>query len=584
MNTVTGVGRRLPRWRFVRVGAALVVAGAATLIATLTFSGAFAAVPTLYVGGANCTDAGQGTQDQPYCTIVQAATAAAAGQTVLVSTGTYTGKATVAHSGTAGSPIVFEPAPQATVTISGGVDGFFVSGKSYVTIQGFTISGTSSYGIYINNSTNITVADNTVTNSGNQVSMQTAAGIELAGTSTSTVTGNVSDHNSDHGINVFGATSTGNIVRGNEASFNAEGWQRNANGILVTGPGNEVVGNVVHDNEDSGIQFYPGADNGLATLNVSYNNGDHGIDNMGVSGGRIVGNTVYHNCTTGINVEGASANYSLENNIAVDNGVYPAYNGISCARRAGNIGIWDAAAPTTTVDNNLVYLSKAGTMYAFGNVVYSSLSAMQTATGQEQHGVQADPKFADAAAAKFELLEGSPAIDAADAGVSGEQDTDIVGAARYDDVADADTGRGSRTYDDLGSYEFVAHAPTAAVTATPATGSVPLSVTADASGSTDPQAEALSFTFDFGDGTVVGPQASALATHVYAAAGNYTIAVTATNTSHLTSTAQTSVSANVAVLTGVYTPDGPVRILDTRSKVGVSTSTPVAANGRPPRS
>jgi PKD domain len=117
------------------------------------------------------------------------------------------------------------------------------------------------------------------------------------------------------------------------------------------------------------------------------------------------------------------------------------------------------------------------------------------------------------------------------------------------------------------------------VTATPATGSAPLSVTADASASTDPQSEALSFTFDFGDGTIVGPQASAIATHVYAAAGNYTLAVTATNTSHLTATAQTSVSANVAVLTGVYTPDGPARILDTRSKIGVSTSTPVAANG-----
>ncbi len=115
---------------------------------------------------------------------------------------------------------------------------------------------------------------------------------------------------------------------------------------------------------------------------MSYNNGDHGIDDLNVTGGRIIGNTIFHNCTSGINVEGTSGNYVVENNIAVDNAVYPAYKGISCNRRAGNIGIWDSAPATTTVDSNLVYLSKAGTMYVFGSS-YSSLAAMQAATGQE---------------------------------------------------------------------------------------------------------------------------------------------------------------------------------------------------------
>ena len=101
---------------------------------------------------------------------------------------------------------------------------------------------------------------------------------------------------------------------------------------------------MLHDNEDSGLQFYTGGNNNLATLNVTYNNGDHGIDDLNVTGGRLIGNTVYRNCTSGINVEGTSGNYLVENNIAVDNAVYPAYNGISCARRAGNIGIWDSRA------------------------------------------------------------------------------------------------------------------------------------------------------------------------------------------------------------------------------------------------
>ena len=243
--------------------------------------------------------------------------------------------------------------------------------------------------------------------------------------------GNTADHNNGHGIYVTN-TSTDNTVTDNEASFNAEGWQRNANGIDVTSPGNTVLRNVLHDNEDSGLQFYTGGDNNLAALNVTYNNGDHGIDNLNVTGGRVIGNTVYRNCTSGINVEGTSTNYTVVNNVAVDNAVYPAYNGISCARRAGNIGIWDSAPPTTTVDHNLVQLTKAGTMYVFKSA-YTSLAAMQTATGQEANGVQADPKFLAKASGDLQLTEGSPAIDRGDSAVSGAQDHDVLGNVRVRD-------------------------------------------------------------------------------------------------------------------------------------------------------
>ena len=117
-------------------------------------------------------------------------------------------------------------------------------------------------------------------------------------------------------------------------------------------------------------------------------------------------------------VEGTSGNYLVENNVAVDNAVYPAYNGISCNRRSGNVGIWDSAPATTTVDHNLVYLSKPGTMYVFGSS-FSSLAAMQAATGQERHGVQADPRFTNPAGGTFTLQAGSPAIDRANSTAAG---------------------------------------------------------------------------------------------------------------------------------------------------------------------
>jgi hypothetical protein len=158
---------------------------------------------------------------------------------------------------------------------------------------------------------------------------------------------------------------------------------------------------------------------------------------------------------SGINVEGTSGNYLVENNIAVDNAVYPAYQGIACNRRAGNIGIWDSAPATTTVDANLVYLTTPGTMYVFGSS-FTSLAAMKTATGQEQHGLQANPLFVNPTAGNLALQQGSPAIDSADSGASGEQLVDINGNPRVDDPAVPNTGIGPRAYDDRGAYEFSA--------------------------------------------------------------------------------------------------------------------------------
>jgi parallel beta-helix repeat protein len=444
---------------------------AAALITASTFavSTADAVTATIYVGTTNCSDAGTGSSSAPYCTLAKAATVAVAGTTVLVQSGTYVGGATVANAGAAGSPITFKPDTGASVTVQGGTNAFRINGKSYVTVQGFTITGTASYGIAVLASTNITIANNTVTNSGNASATPAvyAFGIYLSGTSASTVSGNHADNNSNTGIYLASGT-TGVTVRGNEASGNASlsvtpaQGTRQAAGIGVIGASNSIIGNEVHDNEDSGIQIYPvsntggvitrGGDSTLVANNVSYNNGDHGIDNRDVDNGRIIGNTVYHNCTSGINVEGTSLNYVIQNNIAVDNAVLPAYNGIACARRAGNIGVWDTS--TATADYNLVYLSVPGTLYVFNGTAYTSLATMKTATGQETHGIQADPTFVNPGSFNLALQAGSPAIDSANSGASGAQSTDFLGNTRKNDPATTDSGAGPRTYDDRGAFEY----------------------------------------------------------------------------------------------------------------------------------
>ena len=257
----------------------------------------------------------------------------------------------------------------------------------------------------------------------------------------------------------------------------------------------------------------------MVTDNVTYGNGDHGIDDLNVTGGRITGNTVFYNCTTGINVEGTSGNYVIENNVAVNNATGATINPTpidppgaysnACNRRDGNIGVWDSAPATSTANYNLVWQTGTGVEYRWAGTAYATQAALFAATGQEAAGIFADPKFANPTAGNFQLTAGSPAIDSADSAATGEQTTDLAGHPRVDDPATPNTGAGPRAYDDRGAYEYQppVTGPTARLTVTPTSGTAPLGVTADASASTAGSAAITGYTFAFGDGATVGPQA-----------------------------------------------------------------------------
>ena len=562
----------------------------AVLVAGLLTGGTAAHASTTWIVDntnttATCNNNGAlaGTPGQPFCTIYAASHSAnlQAGDTVLVQAGTYneTQGINPVISGTASSPITFTA--NQGVTISGGKS-FALSGVSYITINGFTITGTSSAGISVSGGSNVTITNNTESYAGTPIS-SAAAGISLTNLAGGLVQGNITHDNSAHGIYLSGST-TGVTVQGNTSYHNAYQYQRNANGIDDVAPGNSIIGNVTYANEDTGINMYTGGNNALVADNVTYDNGDHGIDDFNVTGGRIIGNTVYYNCTDGINVEGTSGNYDIENNVSVNNATgalinptpiatnpstgQPYYTN-PCNRRIGNIGVYDSAPASTTANYNLVYQSGAGAWYTWAGVAYGSLSALQAATGQESNGIFGDPHFQNAAAWNLQLSGGSPAIDSANSQASGEQATDIAGRSRVDDPATANTGNPSGSYYDRGAYEYQpGSTPSASLTVTPTSGQAPLSVTADASASTAGNAPISSYTFNFGDGTIVGPQTSPTASHTYQTPGTYyPVTVTVTDSSNATATAIRTVTVNSAkyvnqIATNSSMPPTPPRTSD----------------------
>jgi parallel beta-helix repeat protein len=115
-----------------------IIAAAASLIARATRADILYVSPTGTNAGAGTSEAGA------WRTLQYAADRARPGDTVTVLSGNYAGF-DIRHGGTAASPITFLARPGATInqTIPGGrLDGINIENASYVTVDGFTLSGT----------------------------------------------------------------------------------------------------------------------------------------------------------------------------------------------------------------------------------------------------------------------------------------------------------------------------------------------------------------------------------------------------------------------------------------------------------
>jgi PKD repeat protein len=83
--------------------------------------------------------------------------------------------------------------------------------------------------------------------------------------------------------------------------------------------------------------------------------------------------------------------------------------------------------------------------------------------------------------------------------------------------------------------------PVAAVTVNPTTGTAPVTVTADASGSRDPDGTIASYSINFGDGSTAS---GATATHTFTGAGKFTVTATVTDDKGASSSASQTVTVS----------------------------------------
>ena len=250
-------------------------------------------------GGSDTT--GTGSLASPFATISHAVSAAVSGQTVVVEPGTYKEMVLVTKQLTLTSETL-QPSTT-TVDATGQPVGIAVIGPNSngTVVEGFTVTGANNEGIFVQDSFNVVVDNNVVSgNAFNVVAgLGEVKGIQLTGTSDSTVAGNTVVGNGYGGI---GVTDDGPI----DASWNATAAPASGIPAGTANPGNSnfISGNLVENNHP----------NHCAIVLSSYD------PNEGVSNNVISGNTVVDN-QNGVIVAADTPNTIAINNTVIYNNI-----------------------------------------------------------------------------------------------------------------------------------------------------------------------------------------------------------------------------------------------------------------------
>ncbi|MGY0233287.1 PKD domain-containing protein [Longispora urticae] len=518
----------------------------------VTASPASAALADLYVNNTvnTCSDTGPGSQAQPLCTLAAAAAAVVPGQTVQT-TGTYNERLKIAKSGSPSGPITFRnasPDPEKYTALLGDHAGITIDGQHDVSVVGFRITmllGPDPV-VAVNNAARITVDRLLIPG----VTADPVPGVKLTGVTNSTLRGVQTFRDLTPAISLDAATSGVQVT----SAYLSTPGPKHTDGIEVHGPNNSVVRSGVTGAAGTGILVGATAKGTVVAGNLVGTGRGVGIHNAGATGTTITNNTAYNNCSTGIRVSGASTGVSVQNNVVYGNGepTTPACDA-AITEKVG-LGVYGAAVDGTTVDYNTVRASPNNPPYAWKTPV-ASLTAFRAASGQGAHDL-------DSAGPDVN-------IDSGNAAAPGRLPVDYHGNGPEDDPGVPNTGAGPVSYVDRGARERVL-GPSVLFVLSGRTGGA---VVADASDSEAGWVPISTYTFDFGDGTVV-TQAEAVAGHTYTQAGPFLVTVTVTDTNGLTSTLNKSYTPGDG-----YVPVGPVRVLDTREAIGTAGRTPLAPGG-----
>jgi MYXO-CTERM domain-containing protein len=383
------------------------------------------------------SDSASGQSGAPWATIQHALSKVKAGDTVTVEDGSYAGLACDTVSGTASAPIVFKSrnkwGAKITSATSGSTqDWVQFSSCSYITFDGFEVSGASRSGIAIlgnqddgSDARGVVIQNCYSHNNGGTTVSGRHDGIFSGFALDLTIQDNKIDTTGEHGIYVSNAADNPKILRNVISNTGANCIQINAD--LSTGGDGlisnwRIEGNVVSTCQGAAAVNLDGAIHGIAVNNVIYNAAKGGF-------------TLFQG-------DGAEASHD---NVIVNNTVYNP-NGSRSA-----IQIADGADNNVVFNNIFIAKSAAFEIQTVNGLMhdYNIISGFDGGSASAHESMisvsSAAALFADASSGNLQLASGSAAIDKGidSYGSASAPATDVLGAARPAGAAD-----------DLGGYEY----------------------------------------------------------------------------------------------------------------------------------
>lgn len=374
------------------------------------------------------------------------------GDTILLHGGaTYRETFTVSAKGAPDRPVTIKAAPGETPAIEGTI---VLRDARHVVIDGLTILGSRYSGVIIKEgSSNVTVSNSTIRNSGLGIWIGDGAGMEnrlirneifsnqthgiavdrvnCAPGRETVIEGNRIYNNGHHGIEI---NASYYVVEGNEV-FNNGSAVPGCSGIHLyaksssqdAGDHNIIRYNTAYGNKDSraqdgnGIQIDQWCDFNKVYYNISFGNDGAGINIFDGSHNEVFNNTLFNNMLD----PGKTHVYRTEFLIASDVGRnenkasdIKAYNNIIMAE-GNNYAVYVdrlACKNPLYISNNLFFQKKGADFYFWcksGGRDIAEWNRLKAGSGDDFYG---DPLFVTARPSKkeeFLLKDGSPALDRA---------------------------------------------------------------------------------------------------------------------------------------------------------------------------
>lgn len=492
-----------------------IILGLLVLAAMLVSVPAF---PATYVVDPAGNDAGVGDGTAPWRTVQHAAAVAAAGDHVVIHAGTYAESVVLSHSGTAEAPIVFSADPGAVLVSpdpSASEEAFNVAaGTGYVSLVGIEATGGFDETIFLRSGAHdITISECNLHDN--------RSGIIMGGASNITVDHCRMHHNGRLGIR-FAAGTHDVSVTDTDSFMNGDGAQCSS-----------VVDGFAAETDSSALTF---------TRVHAYDNGGDGFDLQGdqvtlndvastgnaCTGFKLYQNAVVRGCLVSSNARGIAVS-SLIGGTAVDIGqcTVAANNGVAVdltspylLGAAFTVHIHDSIL---SGDFKLIQYVRNATLYEDHDILFRSSPYDQVIAPiggraiighdvnlgrwarrpHEGAGTLAvDPLFVDAANGDYHVAATSAAVGRGTLAAGSSLSNigfyqDPVGPTNHSPWADAGRNRTSRVNRKL---RFVA------------------------TGSVDPDGDALSYSWDFGDGSL--PVEGLRASHKFTAPGIFAVTLT----------------------------------------------------------